>query len=198
VPIGNLSSRFRELIEDLRKKEDQLALILSLVIGAVVGTVVVAFIVLTGRLAAHMYPAGGAGWRRVLVPTLGSLLTGWLIVRYFPNARGSGIPQTRAAIFIHDGKISFKTVVGKFVCCSTSLASGIALGREGPAVHIGAGIASVIAQKVGLSRVQRSWLVPVGAAAALARHSIRRSPLSFFPWKRSWATSTRRSLAQWF
>ena len=168
VQLRNISSRFSELIEDLRKKEDQLALVLSLVIGAVVGTVVVAFIVLTGRLAAHMYPAGGAGWRRILVPTLGSLLTGWLIVRYFPNARGSGIPQTRAAIFIHDGRISLKTVIGKFVCCSTSLASGIALGREGPAVHIGAGIASVIAQKVGLSRVQRSWLVPVGAAAALA------------------------------
>jgi CIC family chloride channel protein len=168
MEFRNLSSRFSELIEDLRKKEDQLALVLSLVIGAVVGTVVVAFIVLTGRLAAHMYPAGGEGWRRILVPTLGSLLTGWLIVRYFPNARGSGIPQTRAAIFIHDGRISSKTVIGKFLCCSTSLASGIALGREGPAVHIGAGIASVIAQKVGLSRVQRTWLVPVGAAAALA------------------------------
>lgn len=163
-----ITERFGELIEDLRKKEDQLALVLSLVIGALVGAIVVAFILLTGRLAAHMYPAGGEGWRRILVPTLGSLLTGYLLFKYFPGARGSGIPQTRAAIFIHDGRISLKTVVGKFLCCSTSLASGIALGREGPSVQIGAGIASVIGTRFGLSRDQIRWLVPVGAAAALA------------------------------
>src|SRR3954464_1824774 len=93
------SSRITALIEDLRRREDRLALLLSLFIGALVGLVVVAFILLTGRLAAHMYPPGGdTGWRRVLVPTLGALVTGFLIFRFFPDARGSGIPQTRAAI----------------------------------------------------------------------------------------------------
>jgi CIC family chloride channel protein len=156
------------LIEDLRRQEDRLALLLSLVIGALVGLVVVAFILLTGRLASHMYPPGGAGWRRVLVPTLGALGTGILLARVFPDARGSGIPQTRAAIFIHDGRITLRTVFGKFVCCATSLASGIALGREGPSVHIGSGIASVIARRLGLSTAQVRWLIPVGASAALA------------------------------
>jgi len=46
---------------------------LSLVIGALVGLVVGGVILLTGRLAARMYPAGGSGWRRILVPVLGSL-----------------------------------------------------------------------------------------------------------------------------
>src|SRR3982751_5373412 len=156
------------LVEDLRRKEDRLALALSLVIGALVGLVVVAFILLTGRLAAHMYPAGGAGWRRILVPTLGSLVTGYLLVRYFPLARGSGIPQTRAAVFIHDGRISLRSVVGKFIACSVSLASGIPLGREGPSVYIGSGLASVIARRLGLSKAQVKWLVPVGGAAALS------------------------------
>jgi len=156
------------LIEDLRRKEDRLSLVLSLFIGALVGLVVVAFILLTGRLSAHMYPAGGLGWRRILVPTLGSLLTGYLLYRYFPLARGSGIPQTRAALFIHDGRISLRSVVGKFVCCSTSLASGIALGREGPSVYIGSGLASVISRKLGLSKNQVKSLVPVGGAAALS------------------------------
>ena len=160
--------RIVELVEDLRRQEDRLALVLSLVIGAFVGLVVVAFVLLTGRLAAQMYPAGGAGWRRILVPTVGSLVTGILLFRYFPDARGSGIPQTRAAIFIHDGRISLRTVIGKFVCCATSLASGIALGREGPSVHIGSGIASVIGRRLGLSTAQVRWLVPVGAAAALS------------------------------
>lgn len=156
------------LVEDLRRHEDRLALVLSLVVGALVGLVVVAFILLTGRLAAHMYPAGGSGWRRIVVPTLGSLVTGFLLYRYFPLARGSGIPQTRAAVFIHDGRISLRSVVGKFVCCATSLASGIPLGREGPSVYIGSGLASVIARRLGLGRTQVRWLVPVGGAAALS------------------------------
>src|SRR4051794_33372190 len=164
-----LPQRLRRAVEDLRRKEDRLSLMLSLVIGALVGLVVVAFILLTGRLAALMYPAAGGGtWRRILVPTLGALLTGYLLYRYFPLARGSGIPQTRAALFIHDGRISLRSVVGKFLCCSTSLASGIALGREGPSVYIGSGLASVIARKLGLSKNQVKSLVPVGGAAALS------------------------------
>lgn len=116
-----------------------------------------------------MYPPGGeSAWRRIAVPTLGALVTGYLLYRFFPDARGSGIPQTRAAIFINDGRISLRTVLGKFLCCSTSLASGIALGREGPSVHIGAGISSVIARRLNLSTAQVRWLVPVGASAALA------------------------------
>src|SRR5438552_18591024 len=156
-----LPKRLAGLLEDLRRKEDRLSLVLSLFIGALVGLVVVAFILMTGRLAAHMYPAGGLGWRRILVPTLGSLLTGYLLYRYFPLARGSGIPQTRAAAFIHDGRISLRSVIVQFICCSTSLARGIALGREGPSVYIGSGLASVISRKLGLSKNQVKSLVPV-------------------------------------
>jgi chloride channel protein, CIC family len=155
-------------LERLRQSEDQLSLVLSLVIGALVGLVVVAFILLTGRLAARMYPAGGSGWRRILVPTLGSLSTGYLLWRYFPFARGSGIPQTKFALFINDGRIQFRTVLGKFFCCSASLASGIALGREGPSVQVGAGLASVVARNLGLDPKQVKALVPAGCAAALA------------------------------
>lgn len=116
-----------------------------------------------------MFPPGGAAsGRRLVIPILGALGTGYLLYRFFPEARGSGIPQTRAAIFINDGRISLRTVLGKFFLCSTSLASGIALGREGPSVHIGSGIASVIARRLGLSTAQVRWLVPVGASAALA------------------------------
>jgi CIC family chloride channel protein len=155
-------------LDELRRSENQLTLALSLVIGALVGLVTVAFILLTGRLSARMYPAGGAGWLRILVPTLGSLITGYLLWRCFPLARGSGIPQTKAALFIQDGNISMRTVAGKFLCCSASLASGIALGREGPSVHVGAGLASSIGRNAGLSKEQVKALVPIGCSAALA------------------------------
>ncbi|MDQ2833440.1 MAG: chloride channel protein [Acidobacteriota bacterium] len=149
-------------------RQDQLLMLLSLVIGVLVGLTVVAFILLTGRIAARMYPPDGAVWRRLLVPVIGTLVSGYLLARYFPNARGSGIPQAKFAIFIQEGYISLRTVIGKFVCCSISLASGIALGREGPSVQIGAGIASVLARHFGLSKEHVKALVPVGCSAALA------------------------------
>ena len=167
-PKPGFVSKFRNILERLRQNENQLAIVLSLLIGALVGLVVVAFILLTGRLAARMYPAGGAGWHRILVPTLGSLGTGYLLWKYFPLARGSGIPQTKFALFVNDGRISLRTVLGKFFCCAASLASGIALGREGPSAQIGAGIASVIARNLGLSQERVKALVPVGCSAALA------------------------------
>jgi CIC family chloride channel protein len=151
-----------------RNRDDQLMIVLSLVIGLIVGLTVVAFILLTGRLAARMYPPASAAWRRVLIPTAGALVSGYFLFRYFPNARGSGIPQTKFALFIRNGFISLRTVLGKFLCCSISLASGIALGREGPSVQIGAGIASVIGRRFGLSPANVKALVPVGCAAALA------------------------------
>src|SRR5258705_4030153 len=156
------------MVEHLRCKEVRLSLLLSLVIGALVGLVVVAFILLAGRLAALMFPTGAAGWRRIVIPVLGSLVTGYLLFKYFPLARGSGIPQTRAALFIHDGRISLRSVAGKFVTTCLALASGIPLGREGPAVYIGAGLASTLARRLGLSRAQVRSLVPVGGAAALS------------------------------
>jgi chloride channel protein, CIC family len=151
-----------------RNREDQLSVVLSIVIGVIVGLTVVAFILLTGRLATRMYPPGGAAWRRLLVPIVGTLVSGYLLFKYFPNARGSGIPQTKFALFIQDGYISLRTVIGKFVACSISLASGIALGREGPSVQIGAGIASVLGRRFGLSNANVKALLPVGSAAALA------------------------------
>src|SRR5687768_7683106 len=166
--IPALPQRLRKVVEDLRRKEDRLSLLLSLVIGALVGLVVAAFILLTGRLATLMYSAGGPGWSRVLVPTLGSLLTGYVLFKYFPLARGSGIPQTRAALFIHDARISLRSVVGKFIATSISLGSGIPLGREDPAVYIGSGLASVIGRRLGLTRLQIRSLLPVGGAAAFA------------------------------
>jgi CIC family chloride channel protein len=152
----------------LRQREDQVFLALALVIGALTGMVVVAFIVLTERLGMRLYPVGGALWRRVLFPVAGSLGIGYLLYRYFPNARGSGVPQTKAALFAREGRITLRTVLGKFFCTSATLASGIPLGREGPSVQVGAGIGSVLGRLLGLRTEQVKNLIPVGAAAAIA------------------------------
>jgi CIC family chloride channel protein len=157
-----------DLVRRIRATEEQLFLVLTLVIGAVVGLVIVAFIVITERLGHHLYPEHGHALLRLLIPVAGALVSGHLLYRFFPKARGSGIPQTKTALYAERGRISLRTVIGRFVCSSTTLASGIALGREGPSVHLGAGIASVLGRRFGLSEDKVKSLLPVGAAAALA------------------------------
>src|SRR5579864_6876501 len=155
-------------IANLQEREDQVFLVLSLVIGALTGLAVVAFILLTERMGMRLYPVGGAPWRRLLFPVVGSLGIGYLLFRYFPYARGSGVPQTKVALFAREGRITLRTVLGKFFCTSATLASGIPLGREGPSVQVGAGIASVLGRFLGLRPEKVKALLPVGAAAAIA------------------------------
>src|SRR5258708_3947583 len=157
--------RWRAFLND---REEQVFLVLTLLIGALVGLIVVAFIEITGRFGARLYPPDAAAWRRFLVPVAGSLVMGYLLYKYFPDARGSGVPQTKAALYARGGDISFSTLLGKFFCTSVTLASGIPLGREGPAVQVGGGIASVLGRAVGLRPERVKALLPVGAAAAVA------------------------------
>lgn len=167
--------RFNKLMEplhgrlarvDFREHEDKILLLLTLVISAVVGLVVVAFLALTERMGTVLLSAGR--FQRFLSPLIGSLIGGWLLFKFFPDARGSGIPQTRVALLLQNSVIGLRTIVGKFICSSISLGSGVALGREGPSVHIGAGIASVMGRRLGLSEAQVRTLIPVGTAAAVA------------------------------
>lgn len=151
------------------QREDQVFLVLTLLIGALTGLAVVAFIVLTENFGSRLYPMGASTpLRRLFVPAIGSLVMGYLLYRYFPDARGSGVPQTKAALFAREGKITLATVFGKFFCTSATLASGIPLGREGPAVQVGGGIASVLGRTLGLPAERVKALIPVGAAAAIA------------------------------
>lgn len=152
----------------LKQREEQVFLALTLLIGALVGLTVVAFVVLTEHFGARISPMNASGWQRLVVPVMGSLTMGYLLYKYFPDARGSGVPQTKAALYARGGVISLRTVTGKFFCTSATLASGIPLGREGPAVQVGAGIASVLGRALGLRPEKVKALIPVGAAAAVA------------------------------
>src|SRR5947209_9997190 len=159
------SQRWSALV---KHREEQVFLVVTLLIGALVGMAVVAFIVLTERFGARIDAAVAPAWRRLFVPIVGSLSMGFLLYKYFPDARGSGVPQTKAALFARGGRISLRTVLGKFFCTSATLASGIPLGREGPSVQVGSGIASLLGRALGLSPEKIKALVPVGAAAAIA------------------------------
>jgi chloride channel protein, CIC family len=166
--VSFLKAPLRWWMSHLVRREGRVLLFLSILIGALTGLAVVAFILLTERVGMRLYPVGSAAWRRVLIPVGGSLAMGYLLYRYFPDARGSGVPQAKAALFAREGVITLRTVLGKFFCTSATLACGIPLGREGPSAQVGAGIASVLGRRLGLRPEQVKALIPVGTAAAIA------------------------------
>lgn len=103
----------------------------------------------------------------VLVPTLAGLVLG-VLVRHFPRVRGSGVTQTKSAVYIYDGYIPFDTVIGKFLMCALAIGSGQSLGPEDPSLQMGAGLASALGRRLHLSRDKVRLIAPVGAAAGLA------------------------------
>ena len=115
-----------------RNREDQLLIVLSLVIGIVVGLDVVAFILAHRQPGRPHVSARSAAWRRVFMPTVGALFSGYLLYRYFPERARQRHPANQVRdLFIHDGYISAETVWANFSAARISLASGIALGARG-------------------------------------------------------------------
>jgi len=150
--------------------EEVFFLILSVFIGIFAGLAVVCF-----RLAIdwmHLALLGPLpqthSWRLFAVPALAGLVVGALVLNVFPTIRGSGVNQTKAALYIYNGFIPFRTAIGKFICSAIAIGSGQSLGPEDPSLQIGAGIASALGRQLEISREKLRLMAPVGAAAGLA------------------------------
>jgi CIC family chloride channel protein len=154
--------------QQLRLRENQLFLALSIVIGILAGLAAVLFTLSIERANHLFFGLAPSGVRLFLVPTLVSVVTGVLLATVFPGVRGSGVPQTEAAFHLNGGVIPARVPIGKFLLGVLTIGSGHSMGREGPSVQIGAGIASVIGRWLRLPPARVKELVPVGAAGALA------------------------------
>jgi chloride channel protein, CIC family len=97
-----------------------------------------------------------------------SLLVGYLLNVISPEAAGSGIPQVKTAYWKELGYMNLKNVLVKFVGGVLSIGGGNSLGREGPSVYIGSGVASNLDGLMGRSRQKRQGAAVIGAAAGLA------------------------------
>jgi CIC family chloride channel protein len=151
-------------------RDERLFLVLSIFIGVISGLLVVAFriaIEWIRLLTLGSAPHGGQ-FRLLIVPAVAGLVVAALVMWFFPAARGSGVNQTKAALYIYDGYISFRTVIGKFLTSALAIGSGHSLGPEDPSLQIGAGVASIIARNLNLSRRRLRMFAPIGAAAGLA------------------------------
>jgi CIC family chloride channel protein len=151
-------------------REERIFLLLSIFIGIISGLLVVSFrmaiewlsILLLGSSPNPHQP------RLLFIPAAAGLVIAILTRYVFPNVRGSGINQTKAALYINNGYISFRTVIGKFLLSALAIGSGHSLGPEDPSLQIGAGVASLISRRFGMSKEKLRIFAPIGAAAGLA------------------------------
>jgi CIC family chloride channel protein len=154
----------------LSMREDNFFLLLSVIIGLFAGLAVVCFRISIDYTRLWLLGSGinPGPVRIVLVPTAAGLLLAFVVLRIFPRVKGSGVTQTKSAVYIYDGYIPFDTVIGKFLTCALAIGSGQSLGPEDPSLQMGAGIASALGRRLHLSREKVRLIAPVGAAAGLA------------------------------
>lgn len=151
-------------------REERFFLILSVFIGVFSGLAVVCFRFAIDWCRIYLLGSGStlSPTRLVLAPTLAGLIIAVLVIHVFPKARGSGVNQTKAALYIYNGHIPIRTAVGKFITAALAIGSGHSLGPEDPSLQIGASLASALGRRLHLSRDRMRLIAPVGAAAGLA------------------------------
>jgi chloride channel protein, CIC family len=176
IPILHKNwARVRERLKNMHTPrlflhEEGLFLLLAVIIGLFSGLAVVCFQISIDwtRIKLLGSSLAPSPLRLVLIPALAGLAVAALVIFIFPRVRGSGVNQTKAAVYIYDGYIPFSTVIGKFLTCALAIGSGQSLGPEDPSLQMGAGIASALGRRLHLSREKVRLIAPVGAAAGLA------------------------------
>lgn len=96
--------------------------------------------------------------------TMVATLTSLAVVRHFaPEAGGSDVQEVEGAMDrlreIHGSKV----LPVKFVGGIMSISAGLVLGREGPIIHIGASVASIVTGRFRLDATRRNGLLAAGA-----------------------------------
>ena len=151
-------------------REERFFLVLSVFIGIFSGLAVVCFRFAIDWCRIYLLGSGAVltPSRLLLAPAFAGLIIAVLVIHVFPLARGSGVNQTKAALYIYNGYIPIRTAIGKFITAALAIGSGHSLGPEDPSLQIGAALASALGRRMRLSRDRMRLIAPVGAAAGLA------------------------------
>ncbi|HMR64698.1 MAG TPA: chloride channel protein, partial [Anaerolineae bacterium] len=147
----------------------------AILVGLITGLVTDTFVRVIGLITHFCFEQGlpqilaplGRAWI-VLVPVLGSLITGPLIVYWAMEAKGHGVPEVMQAIILRKGRIRPRVALVKSVTAAICIGSGGSAGREGPIVQVGAALGSTAAQLLRLGPERTITLVACGAAAGIA------------------------------
>ena len=170
----------RDKHDDQSQKKDQGPLLqlgcLALLAGGVVGLVGTAFRLALVRVDQLRDALVSSAQN---VPLLGVVLlvTGcgaftataaWLVRRFSPHASGSGIPHVEAVLHRELPPAPFRLIPVKFLGGLLAIGSGLALGREGPSVQMGASLALWLGQVIRCPMADCLVLWAGGAGAGLA------------------------------
>ena len=117
-------------------------------------------------------------WMIFIIAPSGFVLSWWIVKKFAPYAKGSGIPQVMAAIDLAEPKerwklkylLSYKIIFIKVISSFVLVLGGGAVGREGPTIQIAGSIFRFV------NRVLPKWwpkisiknMVVTGAAAGLS------------------------------
>ena len=102
------------------------------------------------------------------VTAIGGLISGYLVYKFAPETKGSGIPYVKASL-MHLGNLTrVRSIFVKFLGGIASIGTGMPLGREGPSVQLGAGSGALIGKLFKLSGTNKDKLISAGAGSAIA------------------------------
>jgi len=106
-------------------------------------------------------------WAIPLVVVLGSLLAGFIVFTWAPEAEGHGTDAAIDAIDKNPHGIRIRVVVVKIIASALTIGSGGSGGREGPTAQISAGFGSLLARVLGLSPEDGRIAVAVGVGSGI-------------------------------
>lgn len=102
------------------------------------------------------------------IPALGGLIVGLMAQTFSAEPVTHGVAEVIKTIAVRRGKIPPHWLILKAIASSISIGSGASVGREGPAVTIGAAFASLVARIFHMKEMQVKNLIACGAAAGIA------------------------------
>jgi CIC family chloride channel protein len=150
--------------------------VLALIVGAISGAGVALFMMLLNEadhlrdaLIALAHAQGPEGFGMVILACAATTAAAASLVRRVsPQAVGSGIPQVEAVLNGQLPEARFRIIPVKFIGGVLAIGSGLALGREGPSVHMAATLGHLVGKTF-----RRTWpdcrvLLAAGAGAGLA------------------------------
>lgn len=150
---------------------------LAVIVGIVTGYVILGFLWLIARLewliygaeawTVHSHAATLDWWYLLLVPFCAGLVVGQ-ILRIAPGRRARGIDEVIQSAALNAGRVDKRQGLASALAAVVTLSAGGSTGREGPAVHIGAVIASWVSERIGAGAVTGRDILGCAAAAAVS------------------------------
>ena len=114
-------------------------------------------------------------WMLFLLPTIGGLISGFIVYTWAPEAEGHGTDAMIDSFHNKKGYVRWRVPYVKSLASIMTLATGGSAGREGPIAQIGSGFGSWLAQVLNLSVRDRRILLLAGCAGGLG--AIFRAPI---------------------